>query len=42
MQIMGGKRKKLLKINITAANDVAIEVNEYNQQINSVPKPIDM
>jgi hypothetical protein len=31
MQIMGGKRKKFLKINITAANNVANEVNAYNQ-----------
>ena len=36
------KRKKLLKINVKAANNVAEEINAYNAQTKSVPKPIDM
>ena len=35
-----GKRKKFLKINISAANKVADDVHQYNT--NSVPKPIDL
>lgn len=32
------KRKKILKINITAANNVIDESNFYNKQVNSDPK----
>lgn len=39
---MGSKRKKMLKINITAANNVANEVDQYNQEIHSAPKPADL
>ena len=35
------KRKKMLKINIKAANNVADDSNFYNQT-NSVPKPVDI
>ena len=37
----GTKRKKVLKINIKAANNVEDEANFYNQT-NSVPKPVDV
>lgn len=36
------KRKKLLKINVKAANNVEVDLAAYNANANSVPKPIDM
>ena len=32
----------MLKINITAANNVANEIDQYNQEVHSAPKPEDL
>jgi len=35
------KRHKILKINVKAANSVVEEIDAYNAQTRSVPKPVD-